>query len=323
DLVQEAHNTARLRRNFADSPLLAVPRVHWPLVRPNVLVIDRVFGVPIGDLDTLRARGTHFERLAARGVETFFTQVFEHNFFHADMHPGNIFVDLSNPDDPHYIAIDCAIVGSLTPADQDYLARNVLAFFNRDYAEVVRLHLDSGWIPDDTDPVAFERVIRALCDPIFEKPLAEISFGTFLMDLFDTARSFRMEIQPQLVLLQKTLLYIEGLGRSLYPALDLWATAKPFMERWMTERVGPAAALRTLALHAPVLLRELPDLPATLAQAGQRLRRLELTAARQTATIERLQEQLDRAARRRRRNLTAGVVLALLAATVILLRTSG
>lgn len=320
DLVQEAHNTARLRRNFAESPLLAVPRVHWPMVRHNVLVIDRVFGVPIGDLETLRARGTNFERLAARGVETFFTQVFEHNFFHADMHPGNIFVDVSNPDDPHYIAIDCAIVGSLTAADQDYLARNVLAFFNRDYAEVVRLHLDSGWIPDDTDPVAFERVIRALCDPIFEKPLAEISFGTFLMDLFDTARSFRMEIQPQLVLLQKTLLYIEGLGRSLYPALDLWATAKPFMERWMIERVGPAAALRTLALHAPVLLRELPDLPATLAQAGQRLRRLEQTTARQAATIERMQAQLHRAAQRRRRGLAAGIVLALLAGTLILLR---
>jgi ubiquinone biosynthesis protein len=297
DLEQEARNTAQLRRNFPESRLLYVPQVHWPLVRRNVLVQERIYGVPIGDLVTLKARGTDFALLAARGVETFFTQVFEHNFFHADMHPGNIFVDVSDPADPRYIAIDCAIIGSLTPDDQDYLARNVLAFFHRDYSEVVRLHLDSGWIPADTDPAAFERVIRAVCDPIFERPLAEISFGAFLMELFETARSFRMEVQPQLVLLQKTLLYIEGLGRSLYPALDLWATAKPFMERWMEARVGPTAALRSLALHAPVIMRELPDLPITLARSGSRIRRLERGLERQAAEIERLQAVIERAAR--------------------------
>ena len=317
DLEQEARNTAQLRRNFPDSPLLYVPQVHWPLVRRNVLVEERIYGVPIGDRATLEARGTDFALLAARGVETFFTQVFEHNFFHADMHPGNIFVDVSDPADPRYIAIDCAIVGSLTADDQDYLARNVLAFFHRDYAEVVRLHLDSGWIPADTDPIAFERVIRAVCDPLFERPLAEISFGAFLVELFDTARSFRMEVQPQLVLLQKTLLYIEGLGRSLYPALDLWATAKPFMERWMETRVGPAAALRSLAENAPVIMRELPDLPITLARAGSRIRRLEHGLERQAAEIERLHTTLARAARwtrwRRFLIMLALIVLGILA----------
>lgn len=317
DLEQEARNTAQLRRNFPDSPLLYVPQVHWPLVRRNVLVEERIYGVPIGDRATLEARGTDFALLAARGVETFFTQVFEHNFFHADMHPGNIFVDVSDPADPRYIAIDCAIVGSLTADDQDYLARNVLAFFHRDYAEVVRLHLDSGWIPADTDPIAFERVIRAVCDPLFERPLAEISFGAFLVELFDTARSFRMEVQPQLVLLQKTLLYIEGLGRSLYPALDLWATAKPFMERWMETRVGPAAALRSFAENAPVIMRELPDLPITLARAGSRIRRLEHGLERQAAEIERLQTTLARAARwtrwRRLLIMVALIVLGILA----------
>jgi len=317
DLQQEASNTARLRANFADSPLLYAPRVYWDLTRRNVLVLERIYGIPIGDLDALKARRTDLKKLADRGVETFFTQVFEHNFFHADMHPGNIFVDATDPADPSYIAIDCAIIGSLTREDQDYLARNLLAFFNRDYAEVARLHLESGWIPEDTDPHEFERVIKDLCEPIFAKPLNEISFGMFLVQLFDTAREFEMEIQPQLVLLQKTLLYIEGLGRELYPALDLWETAKPFMERWVAERVGPAAALREFAEYAPLILEQLPRLPGLVARTGSQIRHLERAVDRQGEALEALDERLARLDRRWRARRLSGAAL-ILAAGVLL-----
>ncbi|MAT84950.1 MAG: ubiquinone biosynthesis regulatory protein kinase UbiB [Gammaproteobacteria bacterium] len=317
DLQQEAANTARLRANFAESPLLYVPRVYWHLTRRNVLVLERIDGVPIGDMEALRAHGTDLKKLADRGVETFFTQVFEHNFFHADMHPGNIFVDVTDPADPSYIAIDCAIIGSLTREDQDYLARNLLAFFNRDYAEVARLHLESGWIPEDTDPHAFERVIKELCEPIFAKPLNEISFGLFLVQLFDTAREFDMEIQPQLVLLQKTLLYIEGLGRELYPQLDLWETAKPFMERWVADHVGPAAALREFAEYAPLILDQLPRLPALVARTGTQLRQLERAVDRQNDALAALDRRLTRLDRRWRSRRVAGGAL-IVAAGVLL-----
>jgi ubiquinone biosynthesis protein len=317
DLQHEAANTARLRLNFAGSPLLYVPRVYWDLSRRNVLVLERIYGVPISDMDTLRARGVNLRKLAERGVETFFTQVFEHNFFHADMHPGNIFVDIDDPDDPNYIAIDCAIIGTLTSEDQDYLARNLLAFFNRDYAEVARLHLESGWIPDDTDPAEFERVIRTLCEPIFAKPLNEISFGLFLVQLFDTARRFDMEIQPQLVLLQKTLLYVEGVGRELYPELDLWETAMPFMERWMADHVGPAAALRGLAEHAPAILQQLPHLPALLARSGLQLKRLERSIARQDAALRAIAERVERLDRRSRLRRGTGVAFLVVAAALL------
>jgi ubiquinone biosynthesis protein len=317
DLEQEAANTARLRANFAESPLLYVPRVHWALTRRNVLVLERVYGVPIGDTAALRARGTNFRKLAERGVETFFTQVFEHNFFHADMHPGNIFVDVSDPDDPSYIAIDCAIIGSLTKEDQDYLARNLLAFFNRDYGEVARLHLESGWIPEGTDALEFERVIQRLCEPIFAKPLHEISFGLFLVQLFDTARTFEMEIQPQLVLLQKTLLYIEGLGRELYPELDLWETAKPFMERWMADHMGPAAALRELAEYAPLILEQLPRLPALIARTGAQLRHLERTVERQAHMLRDMERRLARVDRRGRITRWSGAALIVIAGALL------
>jgi ubiquinone biosynthesis protein len=317
DLEQEGANTARLRTNFAESPLLYVPRVYWDLTRRNVLVLERIHGVPIGDIATLRARGTNFKKLAERGVETFFTQVFEHNFFHADMHPGNIFVNVEDPANPSYIAIDCAIIGTLTREDQTYLARNLLAFFNRDYAEVARLHLESGWIPEGTDAAEFEQVIKQVCDPIFAKPLHEISFGAFLVQLFDTARAFDMEIQPQLVLLQKTLLYIEGLGRELYPELDLWETAKPFMERWMADHVGPAAALRELAEYAPLILEQLPRLPALIARTGQQLRHLERTLERQGQALRSVEQRLDRLARRWRFRRWSGAAL-IVAAGVLL-----
>ena len=317
DLQQEAANTARLRANFADSPLLYAPRVYWDLTRRNVLVLERIHGIPIGDVAALRARGTDLKKLADRGVETFFTQVFEHNFFHADMHPGNIFVDVRDPANPSYIAIDCAIIGSLTREDQDYLARNLLAFFNRDYAEVARLHLESGWVPERTDPHQFERVIKEVCEPIFAKPLNEISFGVFLVKLFDTARRFDMEIQPQLVLLQKTLLYIEGLGRELYPELDLWETAKPFMERWMADHVGPAAALREFAEHAPALIAQLPRLPALMARMGTQLRHLERAVDRQGDHLRAVEKRMDKLDRRSRVRRASGVAL-ILAASVLL-----
>ncbi|MEX6675277.1 ubiquinone biosynthesis regulatory protein kinase UbiB [Pseudomonas sp. W2Oct36] len=246
DLLREAANSSQLRRNFEGSPMLYVPQVYWDWCRPKVLVMERIYGVQVTDLATLADQRTDMKKLAERGVELFFTQVFRDSFFHADMHPGNIFVSTVTPWDPQYIAIDCGIVGSLTPEDQDYLARNLFAFFKRDYRRVAQLHIDSGWVPAETKLNEFEAAIRTVCEPIFEKPLKDISFGQVLMRLFQTARRFNMEVQPQLVLLQKTLLNIEGLGRQLYPELDLWATAQPFLERWMRERVSPKTLLGNL-----------------------------------------------------------------------------
>ncbi|MDQ0738119.1 ubiquinone biosynthesis regulatory protein kinase UbiB [Pseudomonas sp. W4I3] len=246
DLLREAANASQLRRNFEGSQLLYVPQVYWDWCRPKVLVMERIYGVQVTDLATLADQRTDMKMLAERGVEIFFTQVFRDSFFHADMHPGNIFVSTVNPWSPQYIAIDCGIVGSLTPEDQDYLARNLFAFFKRDYRRVAQLHIDSGWVPAETKLNEFEAAIRTVCEPIFEKPLKDISFGQVLMRLFQTARRFNMEVQPQLVLLQKTLLNIEGLGRQLYPDLDLWNTAQPFLERWMRERMSPKTVLGNL-----------------------------------------------------------------------------
>ena len=312
NLLLEAANTATLRRNFAASPLLHAPRVFWDYCFDDVLVMERVHGVPIADVETLRAKGTDMRKLAERGVETFFTQVFKDNFFHADMHPGNIFVDVTEPANPSYIAVDCAIIGRLTEADQAYLAKNIAAFFNQDYARVARLHVESGWIPPGTDVAAFEAVIRQLCEPIFERPLKDISFGHFLVALFRTARRFEMEVQPQLVLLQKTLLNVEGLGRQLYPELDLWHTAKPFMERWMAERYGPLAIARGLLEQAPALLDQLPRLPALLAAAGTRLGDMDRLASEQRRAMQELTQALHgrRCGARWRQAAGAGLALA-------------
>ncbi|MFY1666263.1 ubiquinone biosynthesis regulatory protein kinase UbiB [Pseudomonas sp. Pseu.R1] len=256
DLLREAANSSQLRRNFEGSTMLYVPQVYWDWCRPKVLVMERIYGVQVTDLATLADQRTDMKKLAERGVELFFTQVFRDSFFHADMHPGNIFVSTVSPWDPQYIAIDCGIVGSLTPEDQDYLARNLFAFFKRDYRRVAQLHIDSGWVPAETKLNEFEAAIRTVCEPIFEKPLKDISFGQVLMRLFQTARRFNMEVQPQLVLLQKTLLNIEGLGRQLYPELDLWTTAQPFLERWMRERVSP----RTLIGNLQSQVEQIPHL---------------------------------------------------------------
>ncbi|HVS24268.1 MAG TPA: ubiquinone biosynthesis regulatory protein kinase UbiB [Gammaproteobacteria bacterium] len=270
DLMREAANAAQLERNFAGSELLHVPEVHWDYCRPNVLTLEQIFGVQIDDLAALRAAGTDIRRLAENGVEIFFTQVFRHNFFHADMHPGNIFVDVTNPLAPKYVAVDFGIVGTLDARDQNYLAENFLAFFRRDYRRVAALHIDSGWVPAGTRLDELEGAVRSVCEPIFNKPLKDISFGLVLLRLFQTARRFNMEVQPQLVLLQKTLLQIEGLGRQLYPELDLWKTAKPVLEEWMRERRDPATQLKRLIAEWPQISEDLSLLPRLLHRAIRR-----------------------------------------------------
>ncbi|MCZ6880986.1 MAG: ubiquinone biosynthesis regulatory protein kinase UbiB [Gammaproteobacteria bacterium] len=261
DMMREAANAAQLKRNFADSDKLYVPEIFWKYCRPDILVMERISGVPISDMDTLNAAGTDMRKLAENGVEIFFTQVFKHNFFHADMHPGNIFVDISDPSQPRYIAVDFGIVGTLSSRDQHYLAENFLAFFERDYYRVAKLHVDSGWVPPETRIDEFESAIRTVCEPIFNKPLKDISFGQVLLGLFRTARRFNMEIQPQLVLLQKTLLNIEGLGRQLYPDLDLWKTAHPILRGWVEERVSGKYILQRLREQLPELGESLQSVP--------------------------------------------------------------
>lgn len=261
DLAREAANASQLRHNFSDSTQLYVPEIFWDLTRSNIMVMERIYGIPVGQVGRLKEAGISMKQLAEQGVEIFFTQVFRDNFFHADMHPGNIFVERKSG---RYIAVDFGIMGTLTSEDQRYLAENFLAFFKRDYRRVAELHLESGWVPADTRVDEFETAIRTVSEPIFEKPLSEISFGHFLLKLFQTARRFDMEIQPQLVLLQKTLLNIEGLGRQLYPQLDLWTTAKPFLERWMAEQVSPVSFLKRLRAQIPNWSEQWPELPDQL-----------------------------------------------------------
>ncbi|OUU80293.1 MAG: ubiquinone biosynthesis regulatory protein kinase UbiB [Gammaproteobacteria bacterium TMED78] len=251
DLMLEASNANQLRRNFDNSDMLYVPKVYWDYCRSNIMVMERVKGIPISDIDELKRSKTNIKKLAENGVEIFFTQVFRDNFFHADMHPGNIFIDNADPQNPRYVAIDFGIVGSLSRSDQHYLAGNFLAFFNNDYYRVAKLHVDSGWVPANTRVDEFEAAIRSVCEPIFNKPLKDISFGLVLLRLFDTARRFDMRVQPQLVLLQKTLLNIEGLGRQLYPDLDLWQTAKPYLESWMKERTSIRSHIKDIAKRWP------------------------------------------------------------------------
>ncbi len=262
DLMREAANASQLRRNFTDSSLLIVPEVHWDFCTSTVMVMERMHGIPISHTERLLAADISLQKLSAAGVEIFFTQVFRDGFFHADMHPGNIFVAA----DGRYIALDFGIVGTLTDRDKNYLAQNFLAFFRRDYKRVAEAHIESGWAPKDTRVDEFEAAIRAVCEPIFDRPLKDISFGKVLLRLFQTSRRFNVEIQPQLVMLQKTLLNIEGLGRQLDPDLDLWQTAKPFLERWMSEQVGWRGIWRNLRHEAPNLARTLPQLPRLVHQ---------------------------------------------------------
>jgi len=309
DLMREAANCAQLRRNFRDSQLLLVPEVHWDWTASEVLVMERMSGIPIGRMDELTAAGIDRRQLARSGVEIFFTQVFRDGFFHADMHPGNIFVAVDGARFGRYIALDFGIMGTLSERDKSYLAQNFLAFFRRDYHRVATAHLESGWVPPQTRIDELESEIRVVCEPIFDRPLKEISLGKVLVQLFRASRRFNVEVQPQLTMLQKTLLAVEGLGRELDPDLDLWVTAKPFLERWMSEQIGWRALRRRLEAEAPYLVQALPELPRLLHQ------RLQAPAAASDAALFALAS-----AQRARNNwlavlalLLAGVLVALMA----------
>lgn len=294
DLLREAANASQLRRNFKGSDLLYVPEVYWPWCRTNVMVMERITGIQINDIAALKEHGVNLQTLSENGVEIFFTQVFEHNFFHADMHPGNIFVS----PDGLYKAVDFGIMGTLSPVDQRYLAENLLAFFRRDYRRVAELHVESEWVPSGTRVDEFESAIRTVCEPIFEKPLKEISFGNVLLRLFQTARRFNMVVQPQLVLLQKTLLNIEGLGRQLNPDLDLWKTAKPFLERSMSEQLGTRALLRNLKESIPAWSETLPNIPVLTHTFLEQATTGRLRLLRTETEIKRLRREIHRANRR-------------------------
>lgn len=277
DLLREAASASQLRRNFSHSDLLYVPEVYWQYTHSDVLVMERIYGISISDISALKKQGINLKQLAERGVEIFFTQVFRDCFFHADMHPGNIFVSPEKKDNPQYLGVDFGIMGSLSPEDQRYLAENLVAFFKRDYRRVAQLHVESGWVAPSTRINEFEAAVRTVCEPIFERPLKEISFGQLLLRLFQTARRFNMEVQPQLVLLQKTLFNIEGLGRQLYPDLDLWNTAKPFLERWLKKQLGPRAFLRKVREYLPYWAEKLPEMPDLVYQTLLDLRREQKT----------------------------------------------
>ncbi len=323
DMQREAANTSLLRRNFSGSDLLYIPEVYWDYTRRDVLVMERIDGIPVSDVDAIRAQGTDMKTLAERGVEIFFTQVFRDNFFHADMHPGNIFISRNNPSNPQYIGIDCAIMGSLSDFDRYYLARNLIAIFDRNYRLVAQLHVECGWVPAQTKVQDFEAAMRSTCEPVFEKPLGEISFGQLLLYLFQTARRFDMEIQPSLVLLQKTMLAIEGLGRELCPDLDLWQTAKPYLDNWMKERYAPTGLVQQLRQHAPQWLEQLPQLPELVMDnlhKGSETRNL-LDLQQQQLNQVNMEREAQRKSRRTSKLALLAVAIAVLLAQPELLKS--
>jgi ubiquinone biosynthesis protein len=306
DLLREAGNASQLKRNFAGSPLLHVAEVHWDLCRRDVMVMERIRGVPIAEMDRLRELGTDIQKLAENGVTIFFTQVFRHNFFHADMHPGNIFIDVSDPANPRYAAVDFGICGALETRDQYYLAANFLAFFDRDWQRIAELHLESGWIPPHARLSELTAAVRTVCEPIFNKPLGEISFGIVLLRLFEVARRFEMRVQPQLILLQKTLLNIEGLGRELYPELDLFKTARPILRQWMNERVGPDAFAQGLRRHWPDLAESLQMLPVVVQRAVRRAYEDDFRVRTESSSVDDLRRELAEGQRNRNSLLAGG-----------------
>ena len=316
DLMREAANAAQLRRNFEDSDMLYVPDIYWDYCRPEVLVQERIYGTPISDMEALRKAGTNIQVLAENGVEIFFTQVFRHNFFHADMHPGNIFVITTDPERPKYAAVDFGIVGTLNPEDQRYLAENFLAFFDRDYHRIAKLHLDSGWVPAGSRIDQLEAAVRTVCEPIFNKPLAEISFAQVLMRLFRVAQRFNVELQPQLILLHKTLFNIEGLGRELYPQLDLWKTAHPVLKQWMSEQIGGRALLKDVRDNLPQLRDAMRELPAILRQLGEQASQGDIRLHLQSPELGAIQTQLGE--QRRQRYWLAVAATAAIAGTLVL-----
>lgn len=309
DLIQEAANASQIKRNFKDYHQLYIPEVYWDYSRRNVMVMERIRGIPVNDTEQLKRFNVNLKRLSEVGVEIFFTQVFKHNFFHADMHPGNIFVSYEHTSNPQYIAIDFGIVGTLSPDDQRYLAENFVAFFNRNYRRVAELHIDSGWVPSTTRIDQLESAIRTVCEPIFQRPIRDISFGQLLLRLFQIARRFDMQVQPQLVLLQKTLLNIEGLGRQLDPDLDLWATAKPFLERWMSEQMGPHAFIAGIQKNIPFLTEKLPELPDLFYKTLKQISDKEMQATVDAKQFEKLRQEVRAASKRTLKVLAAGALL--------------
>lgn len=316
NLMREGANTAQLKRNFEGSNLLYVPNIFWDYCRKEVLVQERIYGIPIRDMKALKSAKTNIKVLAENGVEIFFTQVFHHNFFHADMHPGNIFVQVEDPKNPKYAAVDFGIMGTLSASDQYYLAENFLAFFDRDYYKIAKLHIDSGWVPPDTRIDELETAVRTVCDPIFNKPLSEISFAQVLLGLFETAQQFDMEIQPQLILLQKTLFNIEGLGRELYPELDLWKTAQPILRSWMDEQVGVNAIVKNIRDNLPQLRETLREMPNILKKLTTRVNDNDFHA-RQSLEIQNLKNQLYK--QQKQRFFISIGSTAIISATLILL----
>jgi ubiquinone biosynthesis protein len=308
DLLREAGNASQLKRNFAGSTLLYVPEVYWDYCRVNVMVMERIHGIIVSQIDELRARGTNIAKLAEQGVEIFFTQVFRHNFFHADMHPGNIFVQIDDPENPRYAAVDFGIIGTLESRDQHYLAENFMAFFDRDYRRIATLHVESGWVPSHTRLDELESAVRTVCEPIFNKPLKDISFGQVLLRLFETARRFDMQIQPQLILLQKTLLNVEGLGRQLYPELDLWKTAQPVLRQWARERASPRALLRRLRMHLPDALESMKLVPKILRSTVREAADGEFRLKVESADVEQLRYEIERSMVRRDIAVVAAVL---------------
>jgi ubiquinone biosynthesis protein len=310
DLMREAANASQLKRNFLGSDLLYVPDIYWDYCRLDVMVMERIHGVPISDTARLAEAGTDIAKLAENGVRIFFTQVFRHNFFHADMHPGNIFVILDDPRNPRYAAVDFGIMGTLDPRDQHYLAENFLAVFDRDYRRVALLHVESGWVPPDTRVDEMESAVRTVLEPIFDRALKDVSFGAILIRLFEISRRFNMEIQPQLILLQKTLLNVEGLGRDLYPELDIWKTASPILREWMRERMSVRQVLKDLRRQMPELIEAARTLPALLKGAVQRARGGVLRMEVESPAVEELKEEI-RTAGRRRDAVTVGAAILL------------
>ena len=316
DLMREGANAAQLKRNFAGSDKLYVPETYWDFCRPEVLVQERIYGIPISDMEALREAGTNIQYLAENGVEIFFTQVFRHNFFHADMHPGNIFVIVTDPDRPKYAAVDFGIVGTLSPEDKEYLAENFIAFFERDYHRIAKLHLDSGWVPEDSRIDELESAVRTVCEPIFNKPLVEISFAQVLLRLFRVAQRFNVQIQPQLILLHKTLFNIEGLGRELYPELDLWKTAQPVLRAWMDEQVGPRALASDLRENLPQVRQAFRQLPAAIRQLSEQASTGHIRLDMQSVEMQEIRKEL--ASQRRQRYWLTLAATGLIAGTVLI-----
>ncbi|MDX1695286.1 MAG: 2-polyprenylphenol 6-hydroxylase [Ketobacteraceae bacterium] len=288
DMGHEAANAAQFRRNFEGSPLLYVPEIYWNYTTPRVLTMERIYGVPVSDTAAMEAAGIDLETLAEIGVEIFFTQVFRDNFFHADMHPGNVFVSLDNPEQPQYISLDHAIAGSLSRQERALLARQLMALLDKDYEQMALLLIEAGWVPPHTRVTEFTHALRTVLEPVLEKPLQDIEFGPILVRLFNTARRFEMQALPQFVLLEKTLIHIEGLGRQLYPALDIWTVGRPLLEQWIRDQLGPTAVMQAIKRNGPALAEQVPQLPKMAFEALQEIRKL---SANQEKLVEKWHEQ--------------------------------